>query len=89
MNETIDGNQSLSEQESAIQFKEATGFELTALAADESNPPTNNASFKELPTGRPKRIHLIRGSLPEGETEVLSGNIFVDGNKTDVVAFRK
>jgi len=89
MNETIDGNQPLADQESAIQFKEAKGYELTALAADEDNPPMNVAEFKRLPGGRPKRIHLTQDPLPPGEQEVWAGRIYVEGTMSDVVAYRK
>ena len=89
MTETIDGSQTLAEQESAIQFKEAKGYALTALAADKDNPPLNNADFDQLPIGtRPKRIHLTGGSLPAGKTQVCVGNIYVERNLADVIAYR-
>ena len=90
MRETIDGKQTLPDQESAIQFKEALGFELTAFAADETNPPLNNTDFNRLPIGQqPKPIHLTKGPLPPGETEVWSGRIFMEGKLADARAFRK
>ncbi|MEK7674967.1 MAG: hypothetical protein AAB676_03915 [Verrucomicrobiota bacterium] len=90
MSETIDGSQPLADQESAIQFKEAKGYELTALAADETDPPMNTAEFKRLPIGQlPKRIHLTQGPVPAGGKRVWSGNIYIDGNASDALAYRK
>jgi len=88
MTETLDGSQSLADQESAIQFKEAKGYSLTALAGDESNPPMNNADFDRLDTGRPKRIHVTSPPLPQGKTQVCTGKIYVAGTLTDVIAYR-
>lgn len=89
MTETIDGSQTLADQQSAIQFNEAKGYALTALAADKDNPPINNADFDELPIGNhPKRIHLTDRPLPTGKTQVCAGNIYVNGDLADVIAYR-
>lgn len=86
---TIDGSQTLADQESAIQFKEAKGYALKSLAADTANPPENDAEFDKLPIGnRPSRIHLTVGALPAGKNKTCSGNIYVEGNLADVIAYR-
>lgn len=88
----IDGNDTLSDQESALQFKEGAGNELTALEKDDKNPPMNLASFKRLPPGsRPKRLRLVLAANPQpaNTTLILSSTIYVNGNEQDVKVYRE
>ncbi len=88
MPEYLDGNTPLADQESAIQFKEAKGFELVSLKASEDQGPANEVEFKRLPIGhRPKRIKLIEGESTE-EGVVWSGEIYVEGSKQKAYAKR-
>jgi hypothetical protein len=90
MSDTIDGTLPLADQESGIRFKEGKGYELTALAKGASDPPTNTAEFKRLPLGeRPVRIHLVEGGVPDGETEVWTGRIYIEGKVRQAAAYRK
>jgi hypothetical protein len=89
MSETIDGSQTLVEQESAIQLKEARGYRLTDLHAGAADPPTNVAEFEDLPAGHPVRIHLVEGSVPSGEKEVWSGEIYINSSLKHATAYRK
>ncbi len=87
-----DGSQTLSDQESALQFKERAGNELTALEKDDKNRPMNLATFKRLPPGsRPKPLHLVLAADPQPPMTVLvlSCNIFVEGDAQDVNAYRE
>lgn len=89
MTETIDGSQKIEDQESAIQFKEAKGYNLKSIAADKANAPMNLAEFDQLQIGvRPKRIHLTLPPMPTGKTPVCTGNIYVESKPADVVAYR-
>lgn len=89
MRETIDGDLTLAEQESCIQFKEAKGYRLRTLTAGVDDPPTNEAEFDKLPIGQ--LVDLIRlcvGSVPVDEEEVWNGTIYVEGEKKVVSAYR-
>jgi hypothetical protein len=89
MTDTLDGSTTLADQESAIQFREAKGYRLKTLASDSENPPSNNATFDQLPIGeRPNRLHLTVDALPSGKTSVWDGKIYVEGVLTDAKAYR-
>lgn len=89
MPETIDGSQTLTEQESAIQFKEGKGYKLKTLKAGKKKPPTNEAEFERLPIGElPDLFTLVLDSVPEGEEEVWSGKIYVEGELKEAAAYR-
>ena len=89
MPETINGSMTLAQQESAIQFKEAKGYKLNSFKADPKNPPTNNAEFDKLPIGGlPDLFQLVLGSVPEGETQIWSGKIYVEAELKQAAAYR-
>jgi hypothetical protein len=88
----IDGNQTLSDQESALQFKEGAGNELTAMEKGGDDAPVNLATFNRLaPGARPKRLHLVLAADPQPPNSglVLSCNIFVEGEAQDVNVYRE
>jgi hypothetical protein len=88
----IDGNDTLSDQESALQFKEGAGNELTALEKGGNDPPVNHATFKRLaPGSRPKRLRLVLAADPQPPNSglVLSCNIFVEGEAQNVNVYRE
>jgi hypothetical protein len=88
MKETIDGNQTLAEQEAAIQFKEGKGYILTTLQAGTEKPPTNEAGFDRLPIGEvPDEFQLVL-KLPTGREKVWAGKIFVKGELREAAAYR-
>jgi hypothetical protein len=89
MPETIDGSLTLAEQESAIQFKEAKGYQLKSFKAGKKQPATNEAEFVKLPIGELLDLFtLVLDLVPEGEKEVWSGNIFVEGELKTAAAYR-
>ena len=80
MSETIDGSLTLAEQQSAIQFKEAKGYQLKTLKSGSKTPPTNEVEFDTLPIGQlPDLFTLVLDSVPDGEDKVWSGKIFIKG----------
>jgi hypothetical protein len=89
MPETIDGTMTLEDQESAIQFKEAKGYELKSLKAAAGNPPTNEAEFKKLDDDLPDLFKLVQGAVPDDKEEVWSGTIYVEGKKQKAAGFRE
>lgn len=90
MSETIDGNMTLADQESAVQFKDAKGYQLQSLKAVGASPPTNEAEFEQLPDGQlPDLLKLVIGSVPVGETEVWSGTIYIEGKQKKAAAYRQ
>ena len=87
--ETIDGMYDLNDTESAIQSKEAEGFEMKTLRAGAQPPPTNEADFKDLPAGElPDDFHLTLGNVPTGKEEVWSGTIYVQGKLKAAKGYR-
>jgi hypothetical protein len=89
MAESIDGKGTLAEQESAIQFKEAKGYRLKSLKSGKGQPPTNTASFDRLPIGEvPDLFTLALEAVPDGEKEVWSGTIYVEGELKKAAAYR-
>jgi len=89
MNFSLDGTDSLADQESAIQFKEAQGYQLTTMYVSPDGPRTNVVECDELPPGQhPKRIHFTAGPLPAGKVQVWAGKIYVSSALNDVIAFR-
>jgi len=85
--ETIDGNNTLSQTESAIQLKESNAFEMKELAMGEANPPTNKAKFEGV-GDIPADFHLTKGAIPAGKKEVWSGTIYVKGKQTQAKGYR-
>src|SRR5882672_653721 len=86
---TLDGNYSLAETESAIQAKEAAGRELTKLRVGNTNPPTNEADFNNLPGGkRPDDFKLTLQNVPVGKSQVWAGEIYVKGKVQKAKGYR-
>ncbi len=87
--ETIDGNSSLSEQESAIRLREAAGCELLGLLPLMDGSNTNGASFRNLAAGQcPPPISLTNTTLPPNRNLISCATIFVGGRLSQIRAFR-
>ena len=87
---TIDGSQSLSQQESAIRAYEAAACELLALLPLVEDAPSNEASFRELDAGTIlPPIHLTSGVVPAKATWVCFATIYVSSKLVPVSAYRQ
>jgi hypothetical protein len=91
MTKSTDGSKSLADQESAIGFQEAKGYEMTDLKPDTGSPPWNIATFNQLPAGEvPDDLHLAEDGTPTpgGVNVFWKGSMYIAGAVKPAFAYR-
>lgn len=83
---SLDGNMLLADQESAIRFVEAKGFEMLNIKKSIDGSITNIVMFRKLPIGMV--LTKICFSLTAGHLPDWRGDIYVDGQVVCVEAKR-